>query len=65
MTLHIYNALGEHIETLLDGEAKTGGYHAVVWDGRNNAGQVAASGLYFVKLTAGSYSKTMQAILVK
>ena len=45
----IYNAGGQHIRTLVDAHV-TAGVHAVDWDGRNSAGEPAASGMYICRL---------------
>jgi len=47
--LKIYNLKGELIRTVVNKEQSTGKYQ-VQWDGRNENGQDAASGLYFVIL---------------
>jgi hypothetical protein len=51
VTMKIYNALGQHVHTLLS-EAQPAGYHVAEWNGKNNAGQQLASGMYFLQLTA-------------
>ncbi len=34
--------------------AYAAGEHAVTWDGRDDAGRAAASGVYYVRLTGGA-----------
>ena len=41
------------------------GYHAVVWDGKNNSGDDCGSGLYFFELVAGSERSIRKAVLMK
>ena len=41
------------------------GYHAVVWDGRSDAGTQVASGVYFVQMRAGRFAQTQKMVLVK
>ena len=41
------------------------GYHAVVWDGRNDAGGTLASGAYFLRMRAGSFVATRTMLFVK
>jgi hypothetical protein len=47
--LSIYNMLGQCIRTLYHG-AKPAGYYSVPWDGTDDAGRMAASGVYFIRL---------------
>lgn len=62
--LDVYNILGERVKTLLD-EALAAGRYRAVWDGRNNTGTVAASGVYFYRLSVGDLSETKKMILMK
>lgn len=56
--LQIYNILGQVVQTWSDhGNA---GYYQIAWD----AGQYA-SGVYFYRLSAGSYSATKKMVLLK
>jgi hypothetical protein len=48
--LVIYNILGEEIRTVFSGTLDAG-RHWMVWDGKNGAGRMVASGVYFVRLT--------------
>jgi len=52
VTLRIYSATGRLVRTLLDG-ALPGGHHVVRWDGRDDRGRSAASGVYVYRLEAG------------
>ncbi len=65
VTLKIYNLLGEEVVTLVDGELQNAGYHAAIWDGRNRAGQIVASGLYFYHFRVGNFSLVKKAALMK
>jgi flagellar hook assembly protein FlgD len=56
-TLNIYNVTGQLVESMT---GKSTGYDEVVWDASKNA-----SGIYFYKVTAGDYSATKKAILLK
>ncbi len=64
MELIIYNLRGQIIRILMEGEEKAG-YHEVEWDGRNQTGEPAASGLYLVRMKAGSYRKVIKMSLIK
>jgi hypothetical protein len=41
------------------------GYYEVIWDGRNNAGQMVASGIYLYRIQAATYVKTQKMVLLK
>lgn len=62
--LDIYNAAGQWICTLVDGEVASG-YHEVMWDARNASGFNVASGTYFAALKAGDLRKTRPMTLVR
>lgn len=51
--LEVYNLAGQRIRTLVNGRLSAG-LHAVQWDGHNDAGIPAPSGIYFYRLQAGS-----------
>ena len=55
VSLSIYNIQGEKIYTLLNNFEKSG-LHTMQWDGRNEAGQQVASGMYICKLTCEGIS---------
>jgi hypothetical protein len=59
VTLKVYNVLGELVKTLVNKVEQPGSYQ-VQFDGSN-----LASGVYFYRLSAGSYTKTMKLMLLK
>ncbi len=63
-TLGIYSTTGQLVRTLVDGEVAAG-THAVVWDGRDDAGRAAASGVYIVRLAAGAHTVHRRATLLR
>ena len=50
VTLGVYDATGQRITTLVDG-VRAAGQHVVRWQGVNDLGQPAASGIYFYRLS--------------
>ena len=63
--LEVYNALGARVAVLLDGEERAAGRHLIQWDGWTRAGQPAASGLYVLRLSAGSFTETRTMVRVR
>jgi hypothetical protein len=63
-TLKIYNILGKEARELVDATQRSG-FYRVTWDGKNNAGEQVASGLYFCQLRAGDYKETKRLVLIK
>ena len=53
--LEIYNQAGQRIAVLVDALLYPGGYQAA-WDGRNGRGQAVASGVYYLRMRAGSFA---------
>ena len=49
----VFNSLGARVRTLVDGELPPG-VHQAAWDGRDEAGEAAATGVYVVELRSGS-----------
>jgi hypothetical protein len=62
--LAIYDVSGGLVRTLVD-ELKPAGDHRVTWDGRNDRGQLAASGVYFLRLSSAGQHRTQKLVLVK
>lgn len=64
VTLEIFDAAGKFVRTLVDGVVPPGD-HTVRWNGCDSAGATAASGIYFVKLTAGKEILTRKTTLLR
>jgi hypothetical protein len=64
VNLVVYNVLGEEVRVLVDKMLGAGSY-IVDWDGKDQAGTQAASGVYFYRLTAGQFTETKKMILLK
>ncbi len=60
VTIEVYNALGQRVETLVDGR-KRAGVHRTTWDGGTRFG----SGVYFLRLRAGDVTDTQKAVVVR
>jgi hypothetical protein len=64
VTIEIYNVKGQLVRTLVN-EVKAAGEHSVVWNGKDNRGSSASSGVYFYKMRAGKFSSSKKMILMK
>jgi sugar lactone lactonase YvrE len=62
--IEIHDAAGRRIATLVSGEYPAGEFH-VSWDGRDWAGEEAASGVYFLTFKAGKMSQSRKLVLVR
>lgn len=62
--LSIYNMLGQRVRHLLKGSLPPGRYD-IIWDGRNEAGQTVASGVYLYRLRIGRFVATRKMVLVR
>jgi plastocyanin len=64
VSLKIYDILGRKVRTLVS-EHLSVGYKSLTWDGKNDTGKEAASGIYFYNIKAGDFSQTKKLVLVK
>ncbi|MBU0984374.1 MAG: T9SS type A sorting domain-containing protein, partial [candidate division Zixibacteria bacterium] len=64
VTLIVYNVLGQQVATLAEQDLSAG-VHSVTWDGRDDTGGAAASGVYFYRLQAGDFSAARKMILLQ
>ena len=64
VSLVIYDVAGRLVNVLVD-DVMDAGTHDVTWDGRGNAGRTVASGVYFYRLSAGSFNETRKMVLLR
>jgi hypothetical protein len=62
--LSIYNMLGQRIRTLVDKEEKPG-FYSVTWDGRDEAGETVATGVYVYRILTGSFTSTKKMVFIQ
>jgi len=60
----IYNLKGQQIRELFNQEVKAG-YHSIRWDGTDDYSNRLGSGIYFINMKTGKFSKTIKALLVR
>ncbi len=64
VSLRIYNVAGRLVRTLVDGPEEAG-YHEATWDGRDDRGVEAASGVYFCRMEAEGFDSSAKMVLLK
>ena len=62
--IKIYNLMGQLVRTLVDKQQPSGNY-SIQWSGHNDAGRLVSSGVYFVKMKAGEFTKIRKMAFVK
>ncbi|MFQ5498379.1 MAG: M6 family metalloprotease domain-containing protein [Candidatus Zixiibacteriota bacterium] len=62
--LEVFNTLGQKVRTLFDGPIDAG-ETSVTWDGKDNAGTEAASGIYFYRLSVGKEEQIKKMVLIR
>ncbi len=62
--LTVLNVLGQPVRTLVDEKLPAGSYRRT-WDGRNESGQEVVSGVYLLKMEAGSFCEFRRMAYVK
>ena len=62
--LDVYDVAGRRVRTLESG-SRSVGRHEVLWDGKDDAGREVASGVYFVRLRAGSAERVQKTVVVR
>ena len=64
VTLVVYNTLGQKVRTLVN-KKMIAGKHFCTWDGKDDYGRQMSNGVYFYRIKAGSFSKTMKMLIMK
>jgi hypothetical protein len=62
--LKIFDVNGREVRTLVD-ENLHAGWHAAIWDGRNDFGRAVASGIYFYRMRAGKFTQIRRMNLLR
>jgi hypothetical protein len=64
VSLVVYNALGQTVRTLANGQYPAG-HQTTVWDGRDEAGRAVAPGAYFLRLRSESQEALGRVVVVR
>ena len=62
--LAVFDILGRKVRGLISGSLPAGD-HSIVWDGLDDKGKHASSGIYFYQLRAGTLTQTKKMALLK
>ena len=62
--LSVYSVTGQRVRTLVQGHLAAGA-HSVLWDGRDNTGNQASSGVYIALLRAGKLATARRMALIR
>jgi hypothetical protein len=60
----VFNVLGQRVTDLVNGYREAGSYD-VIWDGKDDAGQSVASGVYFYRIKTDQFNDTKKMLLLK
>ena len=63
--LTIHDLAGRHVRTLVADSPQPAGGHEVLWDGLDDGGQEAPSGVYFYRLETRDQTLTRRMSLVR
>jgi len=63
--LSVYDVTGRLIRALLDEESVAAGKHEAIWNGRDEAGRLVATGIYFCRLQTDTFDQTQRMMLIK
>ncbi|MCK5534423.1 T9SS type A sorting domain-containing protein, partial [bacterium] len=65
VTVRIYDISGRLIKTLVDDNRLNNIVYTQIWDGRNEDGNLVASGVYLVNIISGNFTKTEKIVVIK
>lgn len=64
VSLRVYDVNGAVVRTLVD-DVKAAGSYSLTWNGRDDHGSPVSSGVYFYRITAGSFQDVRKMTLLK
>jgi hypothetical protein len=62
--IRIYNILGQEVKTLVNDHLPAG-YRFIQWDGKNDYGQIATSGLYIAVMESKNFRQVRKMVLMR
>jgi len=64
VSVTVYNLLGQNVKVLVNCELPAGS-HSIRWDGTDDGGDPAPTGLYFCRLRSGDFAETKKMLVLK
>jgi len=64
VTIILYDIKGSKIKTLINNR-QTVGEKSILWDGKNDVGELVSGGMYVYTITSGNFSSTRKTIFLK
>ena len=64
VSMRVYDVAGRLVRVLVDDVREAGSYE-VVWDGTNDGGRSTASGIYFCRMEATDYERTLKMVQLR
>ncbi|NLT50486.1 MAG: T9SS type A sorting domain-containing protein [Ignavibacteria bacterium] len=64
VSVTIYDILGREVKKFRIGE-QNAGIHGVIWDGKNNFGQIVTAGIYFYRLQSGAKTQVNKMVFTR
>ena len=61
--LEVFNLLGQHLATLVDGE-RPDGFHTATWHATDGAGRAVGAGVYIYRMMVGAERQTGRMVLI-
>jgi hypothetical protein len=65
VTVSVYDIQGRLVKSLVNNSEQSAGTYEVNWDGTDSNGNKVTSGIYFTKMSAGSFHQTHKMVLMK
>ena len=60
----IYDMLGNRVRTLANGIQEAGNA-SIIWNGRDDGGELVSAGVYIYQIQSGTFSQTKKMVLLK
>lgn len=64
VSIQIYNSRGQKVRELSAEHAQPG-FYKLIWDGKDSFGKQSSSGIYFYRMSSGSFHQTRKMVLAK
>lgn len=65
VTLEVFNILGQKVKTILNNENLPSGTYIREWNGKDDANQTVATGIYLYRLSTDEFSSSKKMLLLK